>query len=81
MLKRENYYEIISFVRYKEETGLTISNPQPRGYNDWIQEDVTRSLSFYIEQISTRGNSKHQKKIEFLGSIEEIFQMQILYGI
>lgn len=28
----------------KEETGLTISNPQPCGYKDWIQEDGTRYI-------------------------------------
>lgn len=28
----------------KEETGLTISNPRPFGYKDWIQEDGTRYI-------------------------------------
>ena len=28
----------------KEETGLTIYNPQPCGFKDWIQEDGTRYL-------------------------------------
>lgn len=28
----------------KEETGLTISNPRPCGYKDWIQEDGTRYI-------------------------------------
>lgn len=28
----------------KEETGLTIKNPQPCGYKDWIQEDGTRYI-------------------------------------
>ena len=28
----------------REETGLTISNPQPCGYKDWIQEDGTRYI-------------------------------------
>lgn len=28
----------------KEETGLTISKPQPCGYKDWIQEDGTRYI-------------------------------------
>lgn len=34
-----------SMVReIKEETGLTIYNPQPRGFKDWIQEDGTRYI-------------------------------------
>lgn len=28
----------------KEETGLTIFNPQPCGFKDWIQEDGTRYI-------------------------------------
>ena len=28
----------------KEETGLTIHNPQPCGFKDWIQEDGTRYI-------------------------------------
>ena len=28
----------------KEETGLTIKNPQPCGFKDWIQEDGTRYI-------------------------------------
>lgn len=28
----------------KEETGLTISQPQPCGFKDWIQEDGTRYI-------------------------------------
>lgn len=28
----------------KEETGLTIYNPQPCGFKDWIQEDGTRYI-------------------------------------
>ena len=28
----------------KKETGLTISNPQPCGFKDWIQEDGTRYI-------------------------------------
>lgn len=28
----------------KEETGLTIYNPQPCGYKDWIQEDGSRYI-------------------------------------
>ena len=28
----------------KEETGLIISNPQPCGFKDWIQDDGTRYI-------------------------------------
>ena len=28
----------------REETGLTIKNPQPCGYKDWIEDDGTRYL-------------------------------------
>lgn len=40
----------------KEETGLTISNPQPCGFKDWIQEDGTRYIVLLYKTNQFSGN-------------------------
>lgn len=42
----------------KEETGLTISNPQPCGYKDWIQEDGTRYIVLLYKTDKYEGELK-----------------------
>lgn len=42
----------------KEETGLTISNPQPCGFKDWIEEDGTRYLVILYKTNQFTGNLK-----------------------
>jgi 8-oxo-dGTP diphosphatase len=42
----------------KEETGLTISNPQPCGFKDWIQEDGTRYLVLLYKTDKFEGKLK-----------------------
>lgn len=42
----------------KEETGLTIFNPQPCGYKDWIQEDGTRYIVLLYKTNKYEGEIK-----------------------
>ena len=42
----------------KEETGLTISNLQPCGFKDWIEEDGTRYLVILYKTNQFTGNLK-----------------------
>lgn len=42
----------------KEETGLTIINPQPCGFKDWIQEDGTRYLVILYKTNRFKGELK-----------------------
>lgn len=42
----------------KEETGLTISNPKPCGYKDWIQEDGTRYIVLLYKTDKYEGELK-----------------------
>lgn len=42
----------------KEETGLTIFNPQPCGYKDWIQEDGTRYIVLLYKTNKFEGEIK-----------------------
>ena len=42
----------------KEETGLTIHNPQPCGYKDWIQEDGTRYIVLLYKTDKYEGELK-----------------------
>lgn len=43
-IKRGESFRDSIIQEVKEETGLQISNPQPCGYKDWIQEDGTRYI-------------------------------------
>ena len=42
----------------KEETGLTIRNPQPCGFKDWIQEDGTRYIVLLYKTNQFEGELK-----------------------
>jgi 8-oxo-dGTP diphosphatase len=42
----------------KEETGLTISNPRPCGYKDWIREDGSRYIVLLYKTESFSGDIK-----------------------
>lgn len=42
----------------KEETGLTISNPVPCGFKDWIQEDGTRYVVLLYKTDKYEGEIK-----------------------
>lgn len=42
----------------KEETGLTISNPVPCGFKDWIQEDGTRYVVLLYKTNKYEGEIK-----------------------
>ena len=42
----------------KEETGLTIRNPQPCGFKDWIQEDGTRYIVLLYKTNQFEGEMK-----------------------
>ena len=42
----------------KEETGLTIYNPQPCGFKDWIQEDGTRYIVLLYKTDKFEGELK-----------------------
>lgn len=46
----------------KEETGLTISNPQPCGYKDWIQEDGTRYIVLLYKANQYEGELKSSEE-------------------
>lgn len=46
----------------KEETGLTISNPQPCGYKDWIQEDGTRYIVLLYKSNQYEGELKSSEE-------------------
>lgn len=46
----------------KEETGLTISNPQPCGYKDWIQEDGTRYIVLLYKTDKYEGELKSSEE-------------------
>lgn len=52
----------------KEETGLQISNPQPCGYKDWIQEDGTRYivLLYKTNQYTGKLRSSEEGKVFWL---------------
>lgn len=48
-----------SMVReIKEETGLTIKNPRPCGFKDWIQEDGTRYIVLLYKTDKFEGELK-----------------------
>ena len=42
----------------REETGLTIKNPQPCGYKDWIEDDGTRYLVLLYKTNQFEGELK-----------------------
>lgn len=46
----------------KEETGLTIYNPQPCGYKDWIQEDGTRYIVLLYKTNQFEGELKSSEE-------------------
>lgn len=46
----------------REETGLTISNPQPCGYKDWIQEDGSRYLVLLYKTNQYEGELKSSEE-------------------
>lgn len=46
----------------KEETGLTIANPQPCGYKDWIQEDGTRYIVLLYKSNQYEGELKSSEE-------------------
>lgn len=46
----------------KEETGLTISNPQPCGFKDWIEEDGTRYIVLLYKTNSYEGQLKSSEE-------------------
>lgn len=46
----------------KEETGLIISNPQPCGYKDWIQEDGTRYIVLLYKSDKYEGEIKSSEE-------------------
>ena len=52
----------------KEATGLQISNPQPCGYKDWIQEDGTRYivLLYKTNQYTGELRSSEEGKVFWL---------------
>lgn len=46
----------------KEETGLTISNPQPCGFKDWIQEYGTRYIVILYKTNEFEGELKSSEE-------------------
>ena len=46
----------------KEDTGLTISNPQPCGFKDWIQEDGTRYIVILYKANEYTGEIKSSEE-------------------
>lgn len=46
----------------KEETGLTISNPQPCGYKDWIQSDGIRYIVLLYKTDKYSGELKSSEE-------------------
>ena len=46
----------------KEETGLTIKNPQPCGFKDWIQEDGTRYIVLLYKTNQFDGELKESEE-------------------
>lgn len=46
----------------KEETGLTIHNPQPCGFKDWIQEDGTRYIVLLYKTDQFEGELKSSEE-------------------
>ena len=52
-----------SIVReIKEETGLTIRNPQPCGFKDWIQEDGTRYIVILYKTNNYEGKIRESEE-------------------
>lgn len=46
----------------KEETGLTIHNPKPCGFKDWIQEDGTRYIVILYKTNEFEGEIKSSEE-------------------
>lgn len=46
----------------KEETGLTISHPQPCGFKDWIREDGTRYIVLLYKTDKFEGTLKSSEE-------------------
>ena len=46
----------------KEETGLTIKNPQPCGFKDWIQDDGTRYIVLLYKTDKFEGELKSSRE-------------------
>lgn len=46
----------------REETGLTIKNPQPCGFKDWIQEDGTRYIVLLYKTNQFEGELKSSEE-------------------
>ena len=46
----------------KEETGLTIKNPQPCGFKDWIQDDGTRYIVLLYKTDQYEGQLKSSRE-------------------
>lgn len=46
----------------REETGLTIKNPQPCGFKDWIQEDGTRYIVLLYKTDKYEGELKESEE-------------------
>lgn len=46
----------------KEETGLTIHNPQPCGFKDWIQSDGTRYIVLLYKTNKFEGDLKESEE-------------------
>ena len=46
----------------REETGLTIKNPQPCGFKDWIQEDGTRYIVLLYKTNQFEGELKESEE-------------------
>lgn len=66
----------------KEETGLTISNPQPCGYKDWIQEDGTRYIVLLYKTNQFEGELKASDEgIVFWLDREEIPTANLIWNM
>lgn len=66
----------------KEETGLTISNPQPCGFKDWILEDGTRYivLLYKTNQFSGELHSSKEGKVFWLDR-KDIKQANLIWNM
>lgn len=66
----------------KEETGLTISNPVPCGFKDWIQEDGTRYVVLLYKTNKYEGKIKSsvEGKVFWLDR-EEIASANLIWNM
>jgi 8-oxo-dGTP diphosphatase len=66
----------------KEETGLTIYNPQPCGFKDWILEDGTRYivLLYKTDQFEGELKSSEEGRVFWLGR-DEIGSANLIWNM